>query len=44
MQAVGIAKSSNGGLTLTTKKAKHAQRPGVQAHNQTFAPTKSTRK
>ena len=43
-QAVGVSQGSHGGVTLVTKKAKHAQRPGQQAHSVNFSKTKSNRK
>lgn len=43
-QAVGITKGSNGGVQLVTKKTKHVQRPGANAHSVNFAQNKSSRK
>lgn len=38
------AEGDKGGVTLVTKKTKHAQRPGSHSHSTTFGANKSTRK
>lgn len=45
-QAVGVvpAEGDKGGVTLLTKKTKHAQRPADHTHKVTFGGNKSTRK
>ncbi|TAQ89815.1 malate dehydrogenase [Chlorociboria aeruginascens] len=45
-KAVGVipAEGDKGGVTLITKKSKHAQRPGSHTHKVTYGGNKTTRK